>query len=565
MLNFPTSPEIDQIYPPLEESAVEGRRWQWDGQVWAAYASEISGGGGTGGAQADWDATSGASQILNKPGVFTGITIDQNGSYVDGTVGLVPAPQVGGGHAGQAQDSGKFLKSDGTWGTPEGGGGSVELLGTLDEIAVSGDGTAGYTVAIAPEFISRVADLEGKTQNVSADEKTTRISGDLITEYVHVDGGEPKGNLRVGYNLYVGVEDNAFLKTDATNGDTLIQKLKVGYFDGDYLSAGAGRIAINSGGNIQKVDLTGTLDAVSSGWGLTDANSNPIGLNTDGAIVCTNSTPMPLENFVIDWNSVINKPNIPTLDEHTHEISDVNGLQAALDAAGSGGTSLPESYAEIESKTQNIDLGATVAGQTKINGAFEVYADGGPMLIVSGTAVITNMDGGGNGLLNWGTVEARTIDIFGESYEGDPDGTTKIGIKTDGAIVCSASEPRQIVGFVIDWGSVINTPTAFAPETHTHSISEIEGLQSALDNAGGGIPVASDSYTEPTFTNGLLTSMTTWSDSTKAVLVRTKTFSYTAERLTQITTTDGAGVTTMTKTINYAGDDNFASITEDYA
>jgi hypothetical protein len=106
-----------------------------------------------------------------------------------------------------------------------------------------------------------------------------------------------------------------------------------------------------------------------------------------------------------------------------------------------------------------------------------------------------------------------------------------------------------------------------ASPIHSHEISDVNGLQDALDNAGGGggISVASDSYTEPTFTNGILTALTTWSDSTKAVLVQTKTFAYTNGNLTQVTVTDGAGATTMTKTINYAGDDNFASITDDYA
>jgi len=81
---------------------------------------------------------------------------------------------------------------------------------------------------------------------------------------------------------------------------------------------------------------------------------------------------------------------------------------------------------------------------------------------------------------------------------------------------------------------------------------------------GSGPSTPSDSYTEPTFTGGVLTSMTTWSDSTKTVLVQTKTFSYTAGNLTQITTADATGTTTLTKTITYSGD-NLASITEDYA
>jgi len=117
---------------------------------------------------------------------------------------------------------------------------------------------------------------------------------------------------------------------------------------------------------------------------------------------------------------------------------------------------------------------------------------------------------------------------------------------------------------VADWNEVINKPATFPPETHTHTISDVTGLQDALNNAGGGGVVPSDSYTEPTFTGGVLTSMTTWSDSTKTALVQTKTFSYTAGNLTQITTADATGTITLTKTITYSGAD-LASITEDYA
>lgn len=97
-----------------------------------------------------------------------------------------------------------------------------------------------------------------------------------------------------------------------------------------------------------------------------------------------------------------------------------------------------------------------------------------------------------------------------------------------------------------------------ASPTHSHTISEVDGLQAALD-AG-----KSDSYSEPTYTNGVLTSLTTWSDNTKAVLVETKTFSYTNGNLTQVVVTDGDGATTLTKTLTYSGDD-LASVTKDFA
>jgi hypothetical protein len=97
---------------------------------------------------------------------------------------------------------------------------------------------------------------------------------------------------------------------------------------------------------------------------------------------------------------------------------------------------------------------------------------------------------------------------------------------------------------------------------HGHSISDVNGLQAALDSA---IPLPpSDIYIEPTYSSGVLTAMTTWNSSAKAVLIETKNFNYTDGKLTQIIVKDGNAVTTLTKILNYSGD-TLASITEDYA
>lgn len=88
---------------------------------------------------------------------------------------------------------------------------------------------------------------------------------------------------------------------------------------------------------------------------------------------------------------------------------------------------------------------------------------------------------------------------------------------------------------VADWNEVINKPTEFV-----------------------------NTYSEPTYTNGVLTALTKWSDNSKAVLVENKTFSYTNGNLTQVVVTDGNGAITLTKTLTYAGD-NLASVTKDFA
>ena len=74
-----------------------------------------------------------------------------------------------------------------------------------------------------------------------------------------------------------------------------------------------------------------------------------------------------------------------------------------------------------------------------------------------------------------------------------------------------------------------------------------------------------DSYSETTFTNGLLSGLTFWSNSSKSTKLSSKTFTYTSGNLTSVVEKDGSDVTTLTKTLTYDGDGNISSITKDYA
>lgn len=82
----------------------------------------------------------------------------------------------------------------------------AEVLGTANEIAVTGDENAGYTVAIDPVFSGRVSTaeteidgLQSKTQNIDlagTTAGTTKITGNIvgsgtnsITDFI-IDGGE---------------------------------------------------------------------------------------------------------------------------------------------------------------------------------------------------------------------------------------------------------------------------------------------------------------------------------------------------------------------------------------
>jgi hypothetical protein len=97
-------------------------------------------------------------------------------------------------------------------------------------------------------------------------------------------------------------------------------------------------------------------------------------------------------------------------------------------------------------------------------------------------------------------------------------------------------------------------------------VKELQAQINALDDGGGGHnhdPV--DSYTESTFTNGVLTAMTTWTSSLKSTLISSKAFTYTSGNLTSVVEKDGSDVTTLTKTLTYDSSGNLESVTKDYA
>ena len=93
--------------------------------------------------------------------------------------------------------------------------------------------------------------------------------------------------------------------------------------------------------------------------------------------------------------------------------------------------------------------------------------------------------------------------------------------------------------------------------------SRVTSLESNGGGGGGGSPV--DSYSETTYTNGVVTGISTWSTSSKTNLVQTKSFTYTDGLLTQIVVADGSSVTELTTTITYDSNGNLESITKDYA
>jgi hypothetical protein len=112
--------------------------------------------------QSDWNATSGVTEILNKPtipsapSVMTGAT-----SSVSGTSGLVPEPTAG--------QEALFLRGDGEWAAPSsGGGGSSPTNLTLSEssttVSIASSTGTGVTIPAATDTVAGVLDAARATK-----------------------------------------------------------------------------------------------------------------------------------------------------------------------------------------------------------------------------------------------------------------------------------------------------------------------------------------------------------------------------------------------------------------
>lgn len=102
--------------------------------------------------------------------------------------------------------------------------------------------------------------------------------------------------------------------------------------------------------------------------------------------------------------------------------------------------------------------------------------------------------------------------------------------------------------------------------------SKIKELEAQINSGGGGgggdthtHPDPSDNYTESTFTDGVLTAMTTWTNNLKSTLVSSKAFTYTNGLLTHVVEKDENNAVHLTKTLTYDSDGNLESVTKDYA
>ena len=152
------------------------------------------------------------------------------------------------------------------------------------------------------------------------------------------------------------------------------------------------------------------------------------------------------------WGEVTNKPATFPPSTHTHAIADVNGLQAALNAKG----------------TSNLVIG-TSAGTA----------------MAGNTSLFDGVYGSLSGIPSTFTPAAHThtiANVTGLQAALNAKGTSDLTLGTTAGTALAGNTAL----FNGQYGSLSGVPSTFTPAAHTHTIANVTGLQTALDNASSG-------------------------------------------------------------------------------
>ena len=184
------------------------------------------------------------------------------------------------------------------------------------------------------------------------------------------------------------------------------------------------------------------------------------------------------------WASLTGKPSTFLPEEHNHQIADVEGLQQALDAAassGGDGTSLTPGSVQ----TDHLADGAVTTDK---------IADDAITNDQIGDSEIRERN-----ILTWAVTRSK---LHGD-VQDELDGLrTDVDSKSDtghGHQISDVDGLQQALedaansgtgggggdGSPVTWTSVTGKPSEFPPESHTHLIEDVGGLQAELDAKAG--------------------------------------------------------------------------------
>lgn len=190
-------------------------------------------------------------------------------------------------------------------------------------------------------------------------------------------------------------------------------------------------------------------------------------------------------SFPTTWGNVEGKPQSFPPSTHTHEISQINGLTDELESISDSLTSINNTlnsyngeFSALEEELTSINntvltlstnlstLETTVAGKANSDLSNVSNEDFSAKAAAAGV-------GGGGGASTWDEITGKP-DIFPTNWDSVAGKPTSYP-STWGEVT---GKPEN---YPTNWASISDKPTTFPPSSHSHSISNINGLNTELE------------------------------------------------------------------------------------
>lgn len=190
-------------------------------------------------------------------------------------------------------------------------------------------------------------------------------------------------------------------------------------------------------------------------------------------------------SFPTTWGSVEGKPQTFPPSTHTHEISQIDGLTDELESISDSLNSINSTLNSYDGEFSTLEeeltsINNTVSTLSTNLSTLETTVGGKANTDLSN---VSNEDfsakaaaagvGGGGGASTWDEITGKP-DIFPTNWDNVAGKPTSYP-STWGEVT---GKPEN---YPTNWASISGKPTTFPPSTHSHSISDINGLNTELE------------------------------------------------------------------------------------
>lgn len=188
-----------------------------------------------------------------------------------------------------------------------------------------------------------------------------------------------------------------------------------------------------------------------------------------------------LNTTTFTWANLPGRPTTFTPAAHSHVINDVTGLQTALDGKSNNGhthviNDVTGLQTALNAKANLAD--PTFSGNVNFNGA------NGNNVVITADGSIEIVRPAGGAYIDLKDSSAEDFDVrIQASGSGLNIGASALAVGGNAVWHAGTFNPAtKLDTSAFTWSNLPGRPTTFTPSAHSHIISEVTGLQSALDN-----------------------------------------------------------------------------------